>query len=260
MIKSRSSCLFFATLLLACGAQPPPAPALQELGTAEVGGLTVGLLVDRPLAVGLNELYYEVRREGAPVTRAAVVQKPLMTMTSMSHACPLVNPKPEADEHGRFLGRVVFTMPSSELEPWDLTLEVTPEGEAAATSVKFEKLQIADSNARQMISLGGVNHVVTLSFEGAPKVGSNHYFVTVHRPENSMKMNFLPAEELVLVGTPEMPSMGHGSSGNVDPAHVEGGVYEGSVNFSMAGDWVLHLEVSNANGEKLGTLDWSYVL
>jgi hypothetical protein len=34
-----------------------------------------------------------------------------------------------------------------------------------------------------------------------------------------------------------MPSMGHGSSGNINPIHTSLGHYLGKVNFSMVGAW-----------------------
>lgn len=264
----RSALTLALTALLACGAPPVPAEPsveapdseVQPLLSARSDGLTVTLLATRPLSVGLNAVFYEIVRNGAPVTRATVAQRPVMNMTSMKHSCPLVDPPAEANAHGRFEGQLVFTMPSSEDETWDLSLEVTLPGETVPSTVTFERLAVADSRARKSVTLDGVMHVVTLTFDGQPKVGKNKYSVTVHRPETAEKMRFLPAVDLALVGTPEMPSMGHGSSGNVNPVHVRGGVYQGTVNFSMLGDWVLHLTLKGANGAALGTLDWSFML
>ena len=249
-------------LLFASGcAAPAAAPAaLTAVATAERDALSVTLLSAHPLAVGLNQVFYEVTRAGAPVTQATVVQKPLMTMASMQHACPLVNPEAAADESGRFGGKLVFTMPSSDMDVWTLTVEVTLPGESAPAAVKFGPLAVADSKARRSIELNGQSHVVTLSFDGPPRVGANPYFVTVHRPADAMKMGYLPVEDLTLVGTPSAPAMGHGSSGNVNPASIGGGVYAGTANFTMPGDWVLHLELLGAGDARLGTLDWDVPL
>jgi YtkA-like len=250
----------FALASSACAPAAPDDHGAQKVAAAQSGALTVTLLAAHPLKVGLNEVFYEISRDGTPVTEAAVVQKPLMTMMAMKHACPLVNPEGQANHHGQFEGRLVFTMPSSQMETWALTVEVTLPGEATATAVTFDTLEVADSAARKSLDLNGVGHVVTLSFEGDAKVGSNAYFVTVHRPETAMKMNYLPVTDLTLIGRPEMPSMGHGSSGNVNPTHLGGGVYEGSVNFSMAGDWVLSLELLGPGDAQLGQLEWDIAL
>jgi hypothetical protein len=50
-------------------------------------------------------------------------------------------------------------------------------------------------------------------------------------------MTFVPVEGASLVLDPQMPSMGHGSPGNVNPTATVPGVYEGKLSFSMPGDW-----------------------
>ena len=86
------------------------------------------------------------------------------------------------------------------------------------------------------------------------------YIVSVVRPENwvvgnqdlnimihkmATMMSFPEVTDMDIVFWPEMVSMGHSSTGNVDPVHVSNGLYTGTVNLSMAGDWRLHLELSN---------------
>ena len=44
-----------------------------------------------------------------------------------------------------------------------------------------------------------------------------------------------------------MPSMGHGSDGNVSPVHTENGVYAGKVNFNMTGDWQITLKLKRGD-------------
>ena len=48
-----------------------------------------------------------------------------------------------------------------------------------------------------------------------------------------------PLDDLTLQITPEMPSMGHGSPGNVNPTPQGNGHYLGTVNFTMAGPWTV---------------------
>lgn len=42
---------------------------------------------------------------------------------------------------------------------------------------------------------------------------------------------------------PDMPSMGHGSPGNQHPMPVGDGRYQGLVNFTMPGPWVVHVSI-----------------
>ncbi len=138
---------------------------------------------------------------------------------------------------------------------------MTPHGESAATTVTFNALGVADSGARKMLTSGTTSTLLTFNFRGgAPHVGSNEVTVSAHRAADMMKMSWLPVTDLTFAATPEMPSMGHGSSGNVAPTHVGGGLYTGTVNLSMSGDWVVHLDVTGAEGASLGRLDFSYSL
>ena len=48
-----------------------------------------------------------------------------------------------------------------------------------------------------------------------------------------------PLDDLTLEITPEMPTMGHGSPGNVNPTPQGNGHYLGTVNFTMSGPWTV---------------------
>jgi hypothetical protein len=259
-VKHLVAAVSLSLLAFACGPAPVTEPQPTSIATATEGALTVEVLSLAPLAVGQARLLYRVTRDGQAVTTAQVVQRPLMTMPTMKHGCPKVDPAATANADGYFAGTVVFNMPSSEMDSWDLSVDVTPQGAAAATTVTFPKLAVADSDARRMVMMNTMNTMVTLGFTaGAPRVGQNEYTVSVHRPVDMMKMEWAPVTDLTVVGTPEMPSMGHGSSGNVNPVHTAGGLYTGTVNFSMAGDWVLHLDLKSGD-QSLGVVDYAWDL
>jgi hypothetical protein len=69
------------------------------------------------------------------------------------------------------------------------------------------------------------------------KVGMNDAEFMVHTTSDGFV--FTPKTDLTTYLTPTMPSMGHGSSGNVDPIHKLNGMYTGKVNLTMTGDWDL---------------------
>ncbi len=45
-----------------------------------------------------------------------------------------------------------------------------------------------------------------------------------------------------------MPEMGHGTSPEEDPGHIDYGVYDGMTNFSMEGDWELQFTANTPDG------------
>ena len=73
-----------------------------------------------------------------------------------------------------------------------------------------------------------------------------------------MQENVL-VDDLVISVTTEMPSMGHGSAGSVNPVRGEDGLYRGTVVFSMAGDWVMQLSVL-ADDATLGSFEFAIPL
>jgi hypothetical protein len=46
---------------------------------------------------------------------------------------------------------------------------------------------------------------------------------------------------------PWMDAMGHGSTNNVHPHPIGGGIYEGNVNFNMPGEWSVYDTVYYGN-------------
>jgi hypothetical protein len=66
--------------------------------------------------------------------------------------------------------------------------------------------------------------------------------MSVHQPADLSKMTWPPVVDLLVTGTPEMPPMGDGCSRNVNPVHTGDGLSTDTVYFSVAGEWVLHLD------------------
>lgn len=252
-------------LLAACGPESDPpddnTPTLQEIATADDGTLEVTLLAPRELRVGRNVVTYRVEElsTGAPVTDAVVTHLPVMHMAAHSHTCPFVEPVATEATGGEYVGEIVFNMAGGEMGRWDNTVTVLTGGEAR--EVVFANLTVAETDARRdlVVEVGEESHryILTLDFDAEPKVGMNAFVLTAHR---RMGMMSFPAQtDLSITMIPEMPTMGHGSSGNVDPTHEVNGNYAGSVNLTMPGYWTLDFEVRRGE-ELLGTVRWDLTL
>lgn len=245
-----------SSVLLACGPAPTPPQVVKptQLAVASAGAVNVELLTSGPLVVGQNRVFYRITQSGAPVESAGLVQRPVMQMASMKHACPLVNPAASPDAEGLQEGLIIFTMASTEMEQWTLELDVEVGG--VSERVSFGTLSVGESPMKKVLTRDGKKIVLTLGYPEAPHVGSNPVVVSAHQAKDAMMMEYLPVEDLVFTVTPEMPSMGHGAAGSVNPTLSEDGLYRGSVVFSMAGDWVVHLGVA-ANDAELGKYDFA---
>lgn len=243
--------------LLSCGPAPVPLGAKpQQLAVATSGDLSVELLSMEPLVVGQNRVFYRVTRGEVVVPRAQLEQLPLMTMPTMKHGCPVQNPAHAPNADGLWEGLLVFTMPSGELGTWSLKARVALEENGAQELVDFGALSVADSPMKKVVTRDTTKIVLTLGYPDAPHVGSNPFVITAHRAKDMMMMEYVTVDDLVFTVTPEMPSMGHGAAGSLNPVRGEDGLYRGSVVFSMAGDWVVHLGVA-ANDAELGTFDFA---
>lgn len=250
--------VLLSLVLLACGpaATAPLVVKPTQLALASSGAVSVELLTFGPLAVGQNRVFYRVTHDGAPVARAELLQQPVMQMPSMKHACPLVNPEHAPNTEGLQEGVIIFTMASTEMEQWTLKLKVTLEG--VTEVVDFGTLSVADSATKKVVvgTRDGKAIMLSFAYPDAPHVGSNPVVVSAHQAKDTMMMEFVTVDDLVFTITPEMPSMGHGAAGSVNPVRGSDGLYRGSVVFSMAGDWVVHLGVA-ANDAALGTYDFA---
>ena len=245
--------IFFATIFVALGLtsckkeEITNEPSLTSgetqnliaLGSATtVNNETVVLYASNSqLKTGYNKLYVTIKNNsGITLPNAAITFSPLMNMGMMSHASPTEQPFYN-ESIGKYEGVVVFTMPST-LGTW--TLDVMVNGSAAT----FD-LTIADASTKVVGSYAGAdgnNYVITLVPPIKWNVGLNDVEIMIHKNESGI--SFPPINDLNLVMTPEMVSMGHGSPNNISPTSIGNGHYKGVVNLTMTGDWRFHFELS----------------
>lgn len=230
----------------------PAGPVTVATGTD--GELTVELQAKHGLLVGWNELRFVVTDgEGALVTGATLTQAPLMDMGDHMHACPYTQPVEDGD--GVYVAELVPIMGSGMMGSWSNTVTVTL-GDATHTVV-LEDLEVAESGLKKDLSVGDMPWIVTLTPMADPEVGTIPFVLTVHSMADMM--TFPPVDDLTLTVEPTMPSMGHGSNGNVDPVWVANGRYEGVMGFSMGGAWEVEIAVTRGE-EALGSVVFEFEL
>lgn len=215
---------------------------------------TVQMYAPENLFVGYNKLYFKVQKSngGQTVSQASLKLLPLMDMVTFSHACPVENPSGTLNTDGYFEGAVLFSMPGT--DSWTLDVAVDAGGMKDTAHFAFHEV-VATSPVRKIVVIdslangsGGwtiTKYPMSLVLPDAWSVGSNKFEFTVHRMASMM--DFPPVSDLTFEITPEMPSMGHGSPNNVNPVYTSNGHYVGSVNFTMTGDWRIHLTVKKGD-------------
>jgi hypothetical protein len=228
-------------------------PKIAETATNN-NAYTVQMFAPENLFVGYNKLYFKVTQAngGQTVSQATLKFLPLMDMVTFSHACPVENPQSTMNVDGYFEGAVLFSMPGT--DSWTLDVALDAGGirdtahfalhEVSGTS-PTRKIVVIDSLANGSGGWIITKYPMSLVLPDAWSVGSNKFEFTVHRMASMM--DFPAVTDLTFEITPEMPSMGHGSPNNVNPVHTANGHYVGSVNFTMTGDWRIHLTVKKGD-------------
>jgi len=219
-------------------------PNLMKIGEFTDAGITVVAYSEGELAVGYNNLYLEVHQNGTRYDNATVQFTTMMHMESHSHASPLGLPEQIRERtHNLYKAWAIFTMPSGMMGRWELQFTVKNANQSETIASGIIPIQVAQANrVSTFMAEDGTRYILTLVNPMAPKVGMNDLEVTLHRSESMM--SFPAVSNATMVFEPWMPSMGHGSSNNVSPAHQSNGFYKGKVNFNMTGDWELRFDMT----------------
>lgn len=255
----RQLSLVLVLSLAACGGSSTSTSTASKtsVATAQAGDLKLELLTDFRLEVGMTPVYVKVTTaDGSLVKDATVTMTPLMAMSTTTHSAPVIG-TPSLSDDEYYGCAVVFSMPSNAMGTWSAKVTVQRPG-AAAFDVTFPDLKVADTGRAKSFTYtdpttsAATKYLLSLNFKAAPKVGLNPVVVTLHRMQDMM--TFVPVDDAVIALDPQMPSMGHGSPGSVNPTLTSIGRYEGQLSFSMAGDWQTTLSVTRSTGEALGAV------
>ena len=257
--------LSLGMLFQACDSDDDPAASsnpLDELtmvADTTLGSHTFACYTTDALGTGDNELTIRILHEGQPLTGASLTLLPMMHMSEMQHSCPVGAMEELADHPGLYRGRVMFIMASGPMGTWDLGLQLDP---ATGDPVEFAFPAVTVNSTPWQKSFTHVANGDTvgyfISLDGLehPIVGQNP--VTLWVAKRTSMMSFPPVENLTTTLTTLMPSMGHGSNGNVAPVHLAAGRYDGVVGLNMTGDWQLTFTVEDSQLGQIGNAVFTF--
>lgn len=259
-LKLISTGIILSTLLsISCSedeVQINPTEGLTKIGegVASSSNTKVEIWADEELFVGYNMLYAKLSdaTTGDAIDESMVQFIPMMNMLSgMKHSAPVDNPVSEQAVNSLFPGAINFIMPSgTDIGSWILKVKVQNQIRNVEDFVELD-LNVITPEKTRMYSFAtedGMKYFVSYHFMEKPKVGVNDFEVMIHTKQS---MDSFPAvTDFTIIMEPEMPSMGHGSPNNVPPTHKGNGHYVGKVNFTMTGDWRIHLNLSRGELSK----------
>jgi hypothetical protein len=226
--------------------------------TSAVGaGAMVRLYADEDLFVGYNTIYaaiYDSANTTTQITDAHITFMPMVDMGPMQHSCPVENPSPAVESGtNAFKGAAVFIMPST-AGSWTFGVHVHNHSNNQEGMASLPITVTAPTEARMISFVSDfdqTNLFVSRITPLNPEVGVNDIQIGIWKRETMMSYPAVDGYSMTM--EPEMPSMGHGSPNNVNPASTSMGKYEGEVNFTMTGYWKLNLDFFKASGDTIKT-------
>lgn len=242
--------LLIAVSLWSCNTSTEPAPDQPSpvshmlVASSTNEGYVVEVYADTTVSVGYTRLYVRPKHGGILLTDVHMIVEPYMDMGSNHHSCPVEQSEvEEPDTAGYYHCTAIFTMASA--NAWKLGITIHDHANDSTITVHVPIAVAPSSNVQTFVDDSNVKYIFTLN-NISWKVGMNTIRFNVYRTSNSF--DFTPVDDVQLLMTPTMPSMNHGSRGNVDPTSSGLGWYTGNVNFTMTGDWQIALAAQMVDG------------
>jgi hypothetical protein len=152
---------------------------------------------------------------------------------------------------------VVFVMPSGDMGSWSLTVSYEASGTSHQVSVPVSIALPEQARMTTLVLEDESKLFVSLVSPLSPEVGANDIEFTIHK--KASMMDWPAVENYGMAIEPEMPAMGHGSPNNENPVHKTNGHYKGIVNFTMTGEWLINVELSEGDA-KMGETAFTIIL
>jgi len=211
---------------------------------------TLEVYSEKPqLEVGYNPLLFRVKEQETNryVDAYTVEFKPVMHMINNMHSCPISSELSVVDQQIK-KGFAIFQMPSNSQEYWELSFDLTLNGQTWSSSKQLEVYLPSDGYKNSTVFLGAdqKKYVLALVDPKTPKVAINEMSMKLYRMDTMMSFSVVEGGLITL--DPRMPGMdNHSSPNNEDLVfNSNSGSYEGKLSLTMTGYWKLNLQFYDA--------------
>ena len=240
--------IIFAIIITGCGSENSVTPenntntgTYTKINTIEKNGVKFEQYssTGTSLYYGYNDIGFKVFIGGSEKNSGFVIYQPKMFHFPGSpwHSSPVSSSFNYDTEKQMFIGYVCFTMVSDSSGQW--YGDYNYNNESTIDSVMFNVTTNSTNQVRAWDDLiGGHTYVLTLIEPMNAKVGLNNFTLILHQTNNDKVFTEVNGAGMFI--RPWMPSHGHGSSNNTNPASLGNGRYSGKANFSMSGGWEVY--------------------
>ena len=221
---------------------PPPAPSdfikIITIDSANIK-FEVWSATANNLVYGYNSIGFKVFVDNQPKNTGYVKFFPKMYhwLGSPMHSSPVSPSYLYNSEKELFIGYTSFLMPSDSTSFWIGSFNYNNE-----VSIDSASIVVIPYSFGKFTSftdqVAGYFYIITLVNPYVPVQGPNIFQCLLHRTNDDIHYEEIVGAEMFI--KPWMEAMGHGSSGNVNPVYIGGGIYQGKANFTMAGLWAVY--------------------
>jgi len=216
------------------------APNQQLIVEGTTGDYSVKLYADKPLTTGYNELTAQVQKKGAAFRNVSMIVRCEVDTYGLVFDAPFEQAIDVPDETGTLKCALIFHMSSD--VGWTVVVSLHDNESSADVEIRLP-VKVAEANNTQTVPSVKMGDMVFVLNKSTWSVGMNECDLLVYVQKSGE--DFKPMPDAQLTVNPTMPSMGHGSNGNVDPVHVTGANYRTTVNLIMSGEWNIEFSFSD---------------
>lgn len=200
--------------------------------------------------LGYNKILFRVKdSSGKIIDNPSISWTPMMHMMSKTHSCPVSEVKSSLYPSIKG-GFVIFQMPSNESEYWDISFDLTINGqtERATQDIYVYQTQDEMKNVTVFTDDSENKYILALVEPANPKIALNAIEMKFYVMESMT--SFLVVNDGRIALDPRMPSMDNHSSPNNEDLFYNSatGSYEGKLSLTMSGYWKLNLMAYDAGG------------
>lgn len=247
--------------------------AFSDAATAPIGDYRIRVqTINGALHEGYNDFRVLITDGdgNAVATATDVTLRPIGTAAS---GAPTTAPHPEVltylPDSGYHRGYAVFPAVSDDRHAWTLAVGFTTADQPYESSLPVTVTAQPNANLGMAAFTGsdGVDYLIALAAPQQPQVGENSLIAGIYRrttaptgqgDQGGTSWTYTAADGYTLLLDPRMPepSMGnHSSPNNVDLTQGGDGLYHGTVNYTMTGNWTLNFILLGPDGQLIKGTD-----